>query len=187
MLYYLITNLSSCEQIVDIRFGIGWYIDSMEVEVDRYKGTKSQSSTYRRNFIMKRKVLKTGAITLALSMFCSIGAFANQTREVEYTDDPFSSSYIDSYNITHYISGIASCNAVAEWIEGYYGWFISAYFPRPYATIDGNRASLEYNGKTKINGSIAYQEFSINSSSNIVRPTIGCDEYGDIFFYVKCW
>ncbi len=29
---------------------------------------------------MKRKILKTEAITLALSMFCSIGAFANQTR-----------------------------------------------------------------------------------------------------------
>ena len=70
VLYYLITNRSSCEWIVNIRFDIGLYIDSVEVEVDRYKGTKSQSNTYRRNFIMKRKVLKTGAITLALSMFC---------------------------------------------------------------------------------------------------------------------
>ena len=55
---------------MNIRFDIGLYIDSVEVEVDRYKGIKSQSSTYRRNFIMKRKVLKIGAITLALSILC---------------------------------------------------------------------------------------------------------------------
>ena len=136
---------------------------------------------------MKRKVLKTGAITLALSMFCSVGAFANQTREVEYTDDPFSSSYTDTHNVTHYIRGTASCNAVAEWIEGYYGWFISAYFPRPYATINGIRASLEYSGKTVMDGSIAYQKFTINGSTHIAKPTVGCDEYGDTSFYVECW
>ena len=136
---------------------------------------------------MKRKILKTGAITLALSMFCSIGAFANQTRDVEYTDDPFSGTYTDEYNVTSYIRGTASCQAVAEWIEGYYGWFISANFPRPYATINGNRASLEYSGQTEMNGSIAYQEFTINQSAHIARPTVGCDEYGDTSFYVKCW
>ncbi len=136
---------------------------------------------------MKRKILKTGAITLALSMFCSIGAFANQTRDVEYTDDPFSGTYTDEYNVTSYIRGTASCQAVAEWIEGYYGWFISANFPRPYVTIDGSNAYVEYKDYTVMTGSIAYQEFTINGSRHIVKPTVGCDEYGDTSFYVECW
>lgn len=136
---------------------------------------------------MRRKILKTGAITLALSMFCSVAAFANQTRDVRYDDDPFSGTYTDDFNVTHYIRGTASCQATAEWIEGYYGWFISANFPRPYATINGAAARMEYSGQTKREGSIAYQEFTINGSSHIARPTVGCDEYGDTSFYVKCW
>ena len=34
-------------------------------------------------------------------------------------------------------------------------------------------------------GSIAYQEFTINGSRHIVKPTVGCDEYGDTSFMLN--
>lgn len=136
---------------------------------------------------MKRKILKTEAITLALSMFCSIGAFANQTRNVEYKDDPFSSLYTDDYGVSHYITGTASCSATVEWIEGYYGWVNSANFPKPHATIEGNIVNFRSKGPLTMTGSIAYYEYYINRENHIARPTVGCDEYGDTSFYVNCW
>lgn len=136
---------------------------------------------------MKRKILKTGAITLALSMFCSIGAFANQVRSVKYEDAPFSSLYVDGHGVSHYIIGTASCDATVEWIEGYYGWINSANFPEPYATIEGNIVNFKPKGPFTMTGSTAYYEYYINNENHIARPTVGCDEYGDTSFYVKCW
>lgn len=133
-----------------------------------------------------RKIAKIGVMGMALSMLFSVSAFAAQTRPVDY-DESFSTSYRDSYNVTHYVTGTASVSGTVGWDEGYSGWVISANFPKPNVAIDGSGVSVEFSGNTVKSGSIAYQDFKINASSHMVRPTLSCDEYGDTSFYVRSW
>ncbi len=136
---------------------------------------------------MKRKFIKICVAAMSISVLSVVSVFAFQSRNVNYNDQPFSTYYMDDYNVSHHVSGTASVDAAVGWDEGYSGWIISAYFPKPCVTIDGMSADINYVGTTEISGSSAYQEFSINNTTHSVRPTVVCDEYGDTYFWVKSW
>ncbi len=137
---------------------------------------------------MKKKLTKMIVLAMVLSMAFSATAFAADAKSVNYQSysrsysDNFSKTYWDNFGVSHTVSGTATCQATVEWDEGYAGWIVTAYFPKPSATIDGASTGVDYSGVTHISGSTAYQDFNINSSGNIVRSLVWCDEYGDSDF-----
>ena len=129
---------------------------------------------------MKKKIAKVCALSAVFSLFAG-----QQTRRVEYNNEPFSFGYMDDYNVSHSIRGTASVQANVGWDEGSSGWVISANFDRPDVTVDGNSIGIEYNSSTVYRGNMAYQEFELNNSGHYVIPYISCDEYGDTSFWVN--
>ena len=135
---------------------------------------------------MKKKIAKVCALSAVFSLFLSVSAFAGQqTRRVEYNNEPCSFGYMDDYNVSHSIRGTASVQANVGWDEGSSGWVISANFDRPDVTVDGKSIGIEYNSSTVYRGNMAYQEFELNNSGHYVIPYISCDEYGDTSFWVN--
>lgn len=133
---------------------------------------------------MKKKLLACILSMILTVLLCS-NVFAAQTQSVKYDNESFSFAYMDAYNVSHYVNVCASVEATVGWDEGVSGYVYSAYFPLPSVTIDNNKVGVSYIRNTTLTGSSAYQVFSINNTSMCIQPTLNCDEYGDIAFWVR--